>query len=98
MSVDWLREVEDKIEFDDTHALLDRATYESLGAYESIGQPTNPSVGRIFRTHNAAYRQTGQTGWVVVVEEDPTPGYVLRRGRIALVIDPAAVPEGDKPQ
>lgn len=82
----WLRELGDVV-YDDTHVLLTRRQYEGLDGYESIGQPTNPSVGRAFRTNARGGTRPAPVGLVVFVEEDPEPGYVLRRGRVPLFVD-----------
>lgn len=85
----WLKDIGDVL-YDDTHILLTRQQYDSLDCYNNIRQPTNPSVGRIFRCGSRPYPgqpDTGIDGQVVIVEEDPEPGYVLRRGRLPLFIE-----------
>lgn len=73
----WMRDLGEVLK-DDTHILLTRAQFEDLDEYQSIGQPTGPSVGR-------AYRTAG--GLAVEVEPDPDPNFVLRRGRVPLFLD-----------
>lgn len=85
----WIRDLGDVL-YDDTHIVLTRFQYELLDGYESIGEPTSPSVGRCFRTNNQGHTRPVPVGLVVFVEDDPTPGYVLRRGRVPLFLDEEA--------
>lgn len=75
--ISWIKELK-VYEKDKTHCLITRRDFERINTYNSIGQPTNPSVGRVFKTVG---------GLVVEVETDPEPGYVLRIGRLPLFID-----------
>jgi hypothetical protein len=84
--VSWVKDLGEYIA-DDTHIVLTRAQYESLDGYESIGEPTAPSVGRAYRTHNRGHRKPVPVGLVVFVEPDPEPGYVLRVGRVPLFLE-----------
>lgn len=75
----WLKDVGEVL-MDDTHVVLTHEQFESVNQYDSIGQPTNPSIGRVFRTRG---------GLFVTVEPDPEPGYVRRVGRVPLFLDGA---------
>lgn len=75
--VNWLKDVR-SILMDDTHALFEsRQQFESLTTYDNLHQPTSPSVGRVWRFDEM----------FALVEEDPKPGYVLRRSRIPLFLE-----------
>ena len=75
--VSWMKDLGNVL-MDDTHIVFTRLQFESLGVYDSIGQPTSPSVGRAYRTRG---------GLVVEVEQDDRPGFVLRRGRVPLFVE-----------
>ena len=79
MSISWMHELGPILK-DDTHIVLPREQFERITLYNSIGQPTSPSIGRVFRTKG---------GLVVEVEPDDQgrPDYVLRHGRVPLFLD-----------
>lgn len=87
--VTWMKDIRGEVLMDDTHIVLTREQYESLAGYESIGQPTSPSVGRVYRTNNQGHRKPVPVGLVVTVEPDPEgrEGWVLRHGRVPLFLD-----------
>lgn len=88
--ISWLKDLGPHLK-DETHIVLTREQFDALAGYESIGQPTSPSVGRVYRTGNQGHRKDREghamPGLVVEVEPDPRPGWVIRRGRVPLFID-----------
>lgn len=87
--ISWLKDLGDVV-YDDSHIVLTHEQFDRLDGYENIGQPTSPSVGRVFRTGNRGHRKDADghamPGLVVIVEADPEPGYVLRRGLVPLFL------------
>jgi hypothetical protein len=73
----WRREHD--VEIDDTHALLTQAVWDRLDQYDSLGQPTSPSVGRQWKTRGGMYCE-------VLADPDDPQHYVLRAARIPLIV------------
>lgn len=78
----WLREL-GPVERDGSNILLTREQWERLTEYDSIAQPTSPSVGRCWRTKG------GHFCWVVPDPKHPDGSYVLIKALPALVVDEA---------
>jgi hypothetical protein len=84
----WLKDYGELV-YDETHILITREQYERLDGYETIGEATSPSVGRIYRTNNQRHTKPVPVGLVVIVEPDPKPGWVRRVGRVPLFVEEA---------
>jgi hypothetical protein len=80
----WLRDYPDLL-LDDRHAVVTRRDLERMDRYNSLGQPTNPSPGRVWAIPDRRERVRVAVCFVLADPDDP--GSVFRHSRPALIVE-----------
>jgi hypothetical protein len=84
----WLHQL-GEIERSGSEIVLTKEQWDALDEYDSLGQPTNPSVGRCFRTKGGAFC------WVEADPAHPDGSYVLRKSLPARIVGSAEEEESE---